>query len=331
MTVTDANLVLGRLDPDHFLGGTFRLDAQAANRGFEKFLGGPAQHAGFASVPEIAAGIVSVSNATMEKALRVISIERGFDPRDFTLICYGGAGGLHAADLALSLGLPEVIVPQNPGAFSALGILLSDVVRDVSLSVLLSLPAGGKSSGRALLSQLERRFDRLQRETCSELRKEGFDADRGHASYRLDMRYQGQSYELSVPFTPGFREEFHREHVKAYGYAYPGRPLEIVNLRLRLVIPTPKSRWRTRQPGPAHQAQDALLKTKPVWFGSKPHSAGINERQRLAPGAGLRGPAVIVEYSATTVVPPDFTCQVDEHLNLVLRRIDTNARARRRT
>jgi N-methylhydantoinase A len=321
LTVTDANLVLGRLDPEHFLGGTFNLDAQAAARGFEKFLAGPAPHAGIASTTELAAGIVAVSNATMEKALRVISVERGYDPRDFSLICYGGAGGLHAADLARALGLPAVIVPQNPGAFSALGILLSDVVRDAAQSILMPVPAGGKSPARALLSQIDRRFSRLHRLALSELRREGFDADRAQASHRLDVRYQGQSYELSVPFTSGFRESFHREHAKAYGYAYPERHLEIVNLRLRLVIPTPKSRWRPRKPGPAQQSQEALVRTKPVWFESKPFATGIYERQRLAAGAGLGGPAVIVEYSATTVVPPDFKCTVDDHLNLVLQRV----------
>src|SRR5208337_3215284 len=256
LTVTDANLVLGRLDSEHFLGGTFRLDAQAAERGFEEFLAGPARHAGFTSAPALATGIVAVSNATMEKALRVISVERGYDPRDFSLICYGGAGGLHAAGLARSLGLPAVIIPPNPGAFSALGILLSDVVR-----------------------QIDRHFARLQLMALSELRREGFDADRARLSHRLDLRYQGQSYELSVPFTAGFRQNFHLEHAKAYGYAYPERPLEIVNLRLRLVIPTPKSRWRARKSGPPRQAQEALLKTKPVWFGSKPHSTGIYERR----------------------------------------------------
>ncbi len=319
LTVTDANLVLGRLDPEHFLGGTFRLDAQAARRGFEKFLAGPARHAGFASAVKLAAGIVSVSNATMEKALRVISVERGYDPRDFSLICYGGAGGLHAADLARALGLPAVIIPPNPGAFSALGILLSDVVRDVSQSVLLPVPTGGQSTIRELLYQIDRCFARLQLMALSDLRCEGFDADRARPSHRLDLRYQGQSYELSVPFTTGFRQNFHREHAKAYGYAYPERPLEIVNLRLRLVIPTPKSRSRKLQSGPARQAQEALVKTKPVWFGAKPHPTGIYERRRLAPGARLRGPAVIVEYSATTVAPPDFACKVDEHLNLILR------------
>ena len=320
LTVTDANLILGRLDPEHFLGGTFDLDAQAAERGFEKFLAGPARLAGFVSAVKLAAGIVSVSNATMEKALRVISVERGYDPRDFSLICYGGAGGLHAADLARALGLPSVIIPQNPGAFSALGILLSDVVRDVSQSVLLPVPTGGQSTIRELLYQIDRCFARLQLMALSDLRREGFDADRARPSHRLDLRYQGQSYELSVPFTTGFRQNFHREHAKAYGYAYPERPLEIVNLRLRLVIPTPKSRSRKLQSGPARQAQEALVNTKPVWFGAKPHPTGIYERQHLAAGARLRGPAVIVEYSATTVVPPDFACKVDEHLNLILER-----------
>jgi len=320
LTVTDANLILGRLDPDHFLGGTYRLDLEAAERGFEKFLAGPGRHRGFRSPLDLAAGIVNVSNATMEKALRVISVERGYDPRDFSLVCYGGAGGLHAADLARALGLPAVIVPQDPGAFSALGILLSDVVRDVARSVLLPVPTGGKAEICALHQQIDRRFRQLHRSTLSELRHEGFDAKRAHASLRLDLRYQGQSYELTVPYTAGFREDFHREHTRAYGYAYPERAIEVVNLRLRLLIPTPKSRWRAQKPGPPHQAREALIKTRPVWFGDTSHVTGIYHRVRLASGAVVRGPAVIVEYSATTVVPPDFTCKVDAYMNLVLER-----------
>jgi N-methylhydantoinase A len=252
----------------------------------------------------------------MEKALRVISVERGYDPRDFALICYGGAGGLHAADLARALGLQAVIIPQNPGAFSALGILLSDVVRDVAQSVLLPVPA----VERDLIRQIERRYQQLQRQASSELRCEGFDAGRARAFRRLDVRYQGQSYELSVPFGASFREEFHREHTKAYGYAYPERPLEIVNLRLQLLIPTPKSKQRVLKSVPARPAREALVKTKPVWFNGRPQASGIYDRERLAHGARLRGPAVITEYSATTVVPPDFACKVDEHRNLILAR-----------
>jgi N-methylhydantoinase A len=320
LTVTDANLLLGRLDLDYFLGGEFRLDAEAAQLAFERFLATQAPHAGFQSAQELASGIVAVSNATMEKALRVISVERGYDPRDFALICYGGAGGLHAADLARALGLAAIIVPQNPGAFSALGILLSDVVRDVAQSVLLPVPAGKMAEFRNLLGDLERRFAQLDRAARSELHREGFAAERARAVRRLDLRYQGQSYELSVPFTKGFRESFHREHEKAYGYAHPGRSIEIVNLRLRLVIATPKPRLEARRPATTHNPRVALVKTKPVWFGSKPHPTPIYTRERLSPGARLRGPAVIVEYSSTTVVPPDFACEVDKRLNLILKK-----------
>jgi N-methylhydantoinase A len=320
LTVTDANLVLGRLDSERFLGGEFRLGAEAAQRGFQEFLAAQAHHAAFRSVRELATGIVAVSNATMEKALRVISVERGHDPRDFALICYGGTGGLHAADLAHALCLPAVVVPQNPGAFSALGILLSDVVRDVAQSVLLPVPAGKESKFHDLFGSLEQRFARLDRVARSELRREGFAAERARVERWLDLRYQGQSYELSVPFTKGFRENLHCEHEKAYGYAHRGRPLEIVNLRLRLVIATPKPRLQARKPTTTHDARAALVKTKPVWFGSKAHPTPIYSRERLSPGGRLRGPAVIVEYSSTTVVPPDFACEVDEHLNLILKR-----------
>ena len=320
LTVTDANVILGRIDPEHFLGGAFQLDAEAARRRFENFLAGDARNSSFASVDALAAGIVAVSNAAMEKALRVISVERGYDPRDFVLICFGGAGGLHAADLARALGMQSVIVPQNPGAFSALGILHSDVVRDSSQSVLLPVTANDAKQLHALLPMLNRRFENLQRSALAELRREGFDAARAVASQHLDVRYHGQSFELSVPFTPDFRRKFHREHEKAYGYSHPQRDVEIVNLRLHLAIPTPKSRRRSAKSVRGKQAQKALLNTKAVWFDDKFCPAGVYDRELLAAGARFRGPAVIVEYSATTVVPPDFTCKVDQHLNLMLQR-----------
>src|SRR5262249_39938325 len=162
----------------------------AAARGVERFLADPARRTGFGSPLELAAGIVAVSNATMERALRVISVKRGYDPRDFALICYGNAGGLHAADLARSLRLRAVVVPENPGAFSALGILLSDVVRDVSRSVLLRMPAGGDA--RPLLREIERGFVSLERNAIAKLRREGFEAGRARRSRRLAVCYYGQ-------------------------------------------------------------------------------------------------------------------------------------------
>jgi N-methylhydantoinase A len=321
-TVTDANLLLGRLDPDHFLGGEFRLDLRSAERGFGDFFRGHQRKIGHKTPPQLAADIVAVSNATMEKALRVISVERGHDPRDFALICFGGGGGLHAADLARSLQLPKVVVPRNPGAFSALGILLSDVVKDSVQSVLLPVPDGGRHSSRRSADfwrDLENHFATLERAARTELDDEGFNAQRALAERRLDLRYAGQSYELSVLFRRDFRELFHQEHVKAYGHAHPGRALEIVNLRLSLSIRTPKPQLRgrrTRHPDAAR----ARVNTKAVWFAGRFHRTGLYDRERLEAGARLVGPAVVFEYSSTTVIPPDFECYVDEYLNLALSR-----------
>ncbi len=324
--VTDAHLLLGRLDPECFLGGEFPLDAQATQRGFEKFLHGrdgtrKGRRASRMTPLELAQGIVAVSNATMEKALRVISIERGHDPREFSLVCYGGAGGLHAAELARSLGLEQVLVPQNPGTFSAMGILLSDIVKDLSQSVLLPVASAGKqtqsSRPQKLFENLERRFARLEQVARAELRRDQMPDRPVKVARRLDIRYAGQSYELSVPFTRRFGELFHREHEKAYGYRDTARPLEIVNLRIRLVIPTRKP--RLQQERVARNAGGGLIvKKTTAWFGGRRHQTPFYNRDALRPGARFRGPAVVVEYSSTVVVPPGFVCRVDKYHNLVL-------------
>jgi N-methylhydantoinase A len=319
-TVTDANLLLGRLDPDYFLAGEFRLEHRAAERIFAEFLRRHSRQVGSKTVPELAADIVAVSNAIMEKALRVISVERGHDPRGFALICFGGGGGLHAADLARSLRIPKVVVPRNPGAFSALGILLSDVVKDSVQSVFISVSDGGRDTlqrSAGLWRDLENRFAILERAARGQLREEGFSAEMARPARRLDLRYAGQSYELSVPFRSDFRELFHQQHERAYGYSHPGRPLEIVNLRLRLTVRTPKPQLRahrTRHPDPVR----AEVKTKPVWFSGRLHETRLYDRERLEAGAHFAGPAVVVEYSSTTVVPPDYSCEVDKFLNLIL-------------
>jgi len=329
-TVTDAHLLLGRLDPDHFLGGAFRLDLPRVEDCFAQFLHGLPRNlraSGPKSPLELARGIVSVSNATMERALRVISVERGHDPRDFTLICFGGAGGLHAADLARSLGLAGVIVPRHPGAFSALGILLSDIVKDVSQSVLLTVPESGEAGGRSaasspkfqsFLEQLRRRFDSIERRARIDLRREIFDTQRLRIERGLAVRYVGQAYELSVPFTHDFCGRFHLEHDKTYGHSQPGRPIEIVSLRVRLALPTPQPPRRPATFSRPRNSSLAVNTEKPVWFESRFRPTRLYDRERLTPGARFTGPAIVFEYSSTTVVPPDFTCSVDEHLNLGL-------------
>jgi N-methylhydantoinase A len=315
LTVTDANLLLGRLDVGLFLGGEFDLDLGAAEQGFAEFLRLHRRELGSKTVPQLAADIVAVSNATMEKALRVISVERGHDPRDFALVCFGGGGGLHAADLARALRLPKVVVPRNPGAFSALGILLSDIVRDSVQSVFLPVPSDGGQAG--LWLALEKRFARMERASRTELQQEGFPSQSARAERRLDLRFAGQSYELSVPFKRDFRRLFDQQHLRAYGYSHVARRIEIVNLRLRLVIRTPKPRLHVHQ---IRAAAPVKMKSKPVWFDGRFRATPVYDRERLAAGARLRGPAVIVEYSSTTVVPPDFRCEVDKYLNLILTR-----------
>ncbi len=328
-TVTDANLVLGRLDPHHFLGGEFRLDAQAAERGLAEFVRQAPRGAGFRNPFELAQGIVAVSNAAMEMALRVISVERGYDPRDFSLVSFGGAGGLHAAELTRALGLARVIVPANPGAFSALGILVSDVVKDLSKSVLLPVPAKTTPQGavefRAFLRDLERKFRKLERAGHSELRNEHFLSEQVRAARRLSVRYVGQSYDLSVPFSPRLTEQFHLEHEKAYGHAQPDRPVEIVSLRVRLVIRrrkpegVPAAYLRLKAGATRRRASPPVpLNRKRVWFEARLWPTPFYDRERLGPRSHFPGPAVVVEYSSTTVVPPGFHCHVDDFGNLVV-------------
>jgi N-methylhydantoinase A len=271
--------------------------------------------------------MVAVSNATIERALRLISVERGNDPRDFTLISFGGAGGLHAADLARVLGLAGVIVPLHPGAFSAIGILQSDIVKDVSRSVLIAVPSRGNARGdsqfsplefQKLMTQLKSQFEVIERGAMAEIHQDHPNAKGIQAERRIALRYIGQAYELSIPFTSQFPSRFHAEHEIAYGHAQPKQALEVVSLQLRLILPTPKRRATTAPIPHSKNARGALVKRKPVWFGGHFLKTTLYDRQRLRVGARLTGPAIVVEYSSTTVVPPDFACRVDEHLNLRL-------------
>jgi N-methylhydantoinase A len=339
-TVTDAHLILGRLDPEHFLGGTFRLDAASTEQVFRDFLKVQSRGSkGFTmrTSPDLARGIVAVANATMERALRVVSVERGHDPREFALICFGGAGGLHAADLARALDMTRVVVPANPGAFSALGVLLSDVVKNVSQSVLMLVPSISRADDTkqpgwpGFMRRIGAHFARLERSARTELRQDGFQGEivveRG-----LDLRYAGQSYELTVPFNLGFREAFHLEHERAYGHSQPDRSMEIVNLRIRLMIKTSApgidGQWagtgdNNREPsdsGSCQPAAGSMVDRKPVWFGNEAMVTAFYDRAQLAPGIEFSGPAVVLEYSATTVVPPDFRGRVDGEGNLILER-----------
>lgn len=308
LTVTDANLFLGRLSPEHFLGGERQLEVTPISDAIASFA---AQMN--LSMTDAAEGIVRVANATMERAMRVISLERGHDPRDFTLVCFGGAGAMHAADLARNLGIPRIMVPRAAGLLSALGMLLADVVRDYSRTLLVR--AADLDDER-----LDRAFGELETRANTEYEREGIAAGQLLLERSLDVRYVGQGHELSVPMSADFETSFHDIHHRRFGYADPKRPTEVVNVRVRAVA-------RTDQPPmPEHelQAADASAATLgecAIVFDGDERESLLIDRSKLQPGNAFSGPALVVEYSTTTVVPPDFHCRVDAGENLILERL----------
>ncbi len=298
-TVTDANLLLGRLDADSFLGGGMKLDEDRA-RTFVELSKGVLNPESFAE------GIILLADTHMEKALRHISVEGGHDPRDFTLVTFGGAGPLHACALARSLRVPRVLVPPMPGALSAYGILMSDVVRDYSRTVMLQPNDSGLSAN----------FESLETLGHHEMQSEGLQA----VSLRtLDLRYAGQGYELTVPWSESFVTEFHRLHEQRYGYSDLRRSVEVVNVRVRLIAATgqlalePKSKGQGRGDPNA-----AIIKQKQIYFSGQWITGNVYNRDLLQSGDQFTGPAVIVEYSATTFLPPGCRAHVDDHLNLII-------------
>ena len=314
-TVTDANLILGRLRADRFLGGEFALDEERTRGLMAEFL---KHHGCRLSLEQFAAGVIRVVNATMEKAIRVVSIERGFDSRDFTLVAFGGAGGLHACELAAALGIPRVIVPALPGALSAFGILVSDIVKDYSQTVLL------RAQDKLPFRQMDEEFARLRRNA-----KQDFQAAewRGEIRLRLsvDARFRGQGYELNVPYTRELIKAFHREHRRRYGYSYANREIELVTLRLRASVKSPQSRLaEARERLAATGYARKILSDAPqadrrvVILNGKRSSAAIYDREQLAAGKTMLGPAIIAEYSATTLVPRGSRFWVDQTGNLLI-------------
>jgi N-methylhydantoinase A len=306
-TVTDANLLLGRLQPHRFLGGNFQLDLERTRHLTIEWL--KKQNVRL-TLDQFAAGVIRVINATMEKAIRVVSIERGFDPRHFTLVAFGGAGGLHACELAQSLGIPRVLVPALPGALSAYGILVSDVIKDYSRTILWHTTADLPTA------RLKREFAHLSQSANRDFRAEGWQG-KIHEHLTIDTRYRGQGYELNIPLTPELIADFHRAHAQRYGYSHPDREIELVTLRLRANLKSSQSRI-TNQRGKQEVKINPILKTEkaPVVFSGKPQSASVYERDQLTPEKKYFGPAIITEYSATTVVPPKARFFIDHAGNL---------------
>ena len=321
ITVTDANLYLGRIAATPFLGGAMSLEVDKPRGHIEKF-------AARLGIPPLQAadGILKVANAAMERAIKVISVERGFDTRDFTLVSFGGAGGLHAAFMAENLGIETILIPPNGGLLSAYGMLFADVVKDYSQTVLWRFEKRSENDG-SLIEALNTGFNTLLTRAEDEMKAEGFTPHQLKVNRSLDMRYEGQSYELNIPcFTEkharpneieALVEEFHAAHVQRFGYARTGAPVEVVNLRLTAIGETDKPPIQAL-PIVDVDASEAFTFQNPVIFEGETLPTDFYRREALRPGNRIIGPAIVTEFSATTVIPPDFSAVVDAYQNLIL-------------
>ena len=317
LTVSDANLLLGRLRPDHFLGGRLTLDLPRA-RGLMESLA-----AGLGLTEQDAAlGINRVVNANMERAIRAISLERGYDPRSFTLVPFGGAGPVHGCELAQELGIPRVLIPARPGILSALGVAIADVVKDYSRTVMLR-------GGDLERTRLEEEFHGMEGLARAELEQEGLPAERMTARRFLDVRYVGQSFELTIDY-PASRasrsseglaraisDSFYRAHLQRFGYADRGEPVEIVNLRLKLDLSVEKPNLPPAPPESSDPSR-AQMASVGVVFREGELDTPLYQRDLLVTGNRISGPALVVQLDTTTVVPPGWRGEVDPYGNILL-------------
>jgi N-methylhydantoinase A len=282
-----------------------RLDRQRMSAAFRSF----SKQLGLGEI-EAAEGILAVANAGMERAVRVISVQRGFDPGEFTLLSFGGAGGLHAADLARLLGIPRVLVPRHPGILSAMGMLLSDIIKDYSLTIM--------HRGGATDDSLRSLFRPLEKRGQAALGQEGVPPGDIMLERFLDMRYQGQSFELTVPFESRYADRFHELHEKTYGFADRHRAVEIVNLRLRARGRGVKPEFPNLSRSGPQPPESAVIGREPVCFSGKWRPSLLLDREKLLAGNRFRGPAVLTEYSSTIIVPPFAEARVDEMGNVII-------------
>ena len=316
-TITDANLVLKRLDPDHFLGGEMRLDEAAARRAVKEQCADPLG----LGVVEVALGIVEIANNAMVSALRRISVQRGHDPRDFVLVAFGGAGPVHANRLAAELDIPTMLVPMSPGTTSAMGLLVTDIKHDFSATLI-------QRADRLDAELVNRRYREMEARGRQALLGEGTTHAGIGFERHVDMRYVGQSYELSVALGQGRVEDaldkmladFHAEHERAYGFAAPEEPVEFVTLRLTAVGNIAKPRLR-ELPADRGDVTAARRTVRRVYFAE---SGGFvdcpsYDRYRLPAGAVIDGPAIVEEMDSTTVIHPGFRAEVDRYGNLFIR------------
>ncbi len=295
-TVTDANLVLGRIKPESFLGGRMKIHPRKSFSAIKKL-----SRRLKLPVEEVAEGIIKVANANMERALRVISIGKGYDPRDFALLSFGGAGGLHACELARSMEIKTIIFPNEPGVLSALGMLTADTFKDYSLTVFLN-------QREATLGELEKRFSSLKDKAQIE-----FPSNKLTYKLFLDLRYKRQSHEITVPYGKNFITAFHRSHKKRYGYSKPKGEIEVITLRLRSIA--------KKRELEIPYIQNEKTKVKPcrekIVFGGKSINLNSYDRKYFYSGYRFKGPALVLEDTSTILIPPGYKCHVDDWGNII--------------
>jgi N-methylhydantoinase A/oxoprolinase/acetone carboxylase beta subunit len=309
-TISDAHTVLGRLDPERFLGGRMKLDRDAAVRVVQKL----ADELGL-GLEETAEGILTIANSNMARAIRSRTIEKGYDPREFALVAFGGAGPLHAAEVADTLEIPEVLVPPYPGITSAGGLLTSDLKYDQMRTVF-------QLQGAIDAERLNRELDELELELRGRLRRDGVADEDVQVIRALDCRYVGQGYELRVTldgaYTDAALEQFHRLHEREYGSAYAD-PVEIVNARVTAIGRRPKLDDLPTQSG---SLEEALVGESEGHFrvGGELQAfpTRFYDRARLPLDRPIPGPAVVFHLDTTTVVPPTWVARADASGNLIL-------------
>jgi N-methylhydantoinase A len=313
-TVTDANVVLGRIGAESFLGGEMPLDAAAARRGLEREL---CAALGMRAV-EAAHGIVKIAVAKMSLAVRGVSVERGYDPRDFALVAIGGAGPLHAVEIARDLQIPTVVVPSLPAHFSALGMLMADVRQDYVRTYYRRLL-------EADYTELAKIYAELLAAGHATLENAGVAPDARSFQYWLDLRYVGQEFWLQIPVTEAevasgdadaIQRRFAEIHDHRFGHAALDEPLELVNLRLTAIGARPKIDFPKLERG----AADARAGTRPIYLddASRATSCAVYRRERLTPAIEIEGPAVVEEYASSTVLFPGDQLRVADTGELII-------------
>lgn len=311
-TVTDAHVVLGHFPGATLLGGDFKLDQKRARTAIEKLAADMSRAARRqVSVIDAALGVIAVVNTNMERALRHISVERGHDPREFTLVPFGGAGGLHAFALAGALQIPRVLLPASPGALSAIGVVAADVVKDQSQTVMVDV------NDSSAAEKIERAFAAMEKQARSLLRSEGFTDSKQRHERSLAARYQGQSFELEIKPRGKMAVAFHRAHMARYGYAQEANVVEIVSARLRSIGIVEKSRAKHSR---ISKSQSSAKPNEFVetYFEKRKKRVAVYHREKLRPGERLRTPCIVTEYSATTLIPEKTRSYVDRNGNLLV-------------